>query len=138
MTRDIKRTALLFAWIIALVATLITLYASEIRQLPVCHLCWYQRICIYPLAIILGIASFRDDLTITRYGMPLTVLGGLFALYQYLMQMIPDFAPIRFCLAGVSCSDIHLRLFGFVTYPFLSLFACLSILILLLIARPKT
>ena len=135
MQTNTKRFALFFAWVISLSALIITLYSSEIRNVPVCHLCWYQRIMLYPLAIILGIAIFRDDLKIYIYALPLSLIGALFALYQYLLQMFPKFAPISFCSTGPSCSDIHLQIFGFITFPLLSLIAALLISALLLISK---
>ncbi len=91
---------LLLAWLIALSAMLISLYGSEILHQPVCPLCWYQRICLYSLAIILGIAAFRDDPLIAPYAITLACIGGAFALYHYLQQMVPGFHPIDFCSAA--------------------------------------
>ena len=132
---NVKRTCLLLAWLITLAALIVTLYASEILKFAVCHLCWYQRICIYPLTIILAIAAFRDDFRIWVYALPLTLLGGLFAFYQYLQQMIPGFAPIELCGTGPTCSATHIQWFGFVTYPFLSMVACVAIGVLLVMSR---
>lgn len=132
-----QRLALFLAWLISLSALLISLYSSEIRNMPVCHLCWYQRIMLYPLSIILGIAIFRDDLSIYVYALPLSLMGAFFALYQYLLQMFPRWAPISFCSTGPSCSDIHFQIFGFITFPLLSLMAALLITILLLIIIPR-
>jgi disulfide bond formation protein DsbB len=138
MSINNKRFALFLAWIISISAVIITLYSSEIANTPVCHMCWYQRIMLYPLAIILGIAIFRDDLKIYIYALPLTLIGAAFALYQYLEQMFPKLAPISLCSTGPSCSDIHLKIFGFITFPLLSLIAALTIAALLLLAKPKT
>lgn len=132
-----KRLSLLLAWLIALTALIITLYSSEIKNLPVCHLCWYQRIGMYPLTVLLAIALFRDDLSIYIYAIPLALITAVFAFYQYLLQMFPKFAPISFCTAGPSCSDIHLQLFGFITFPFLSFIAAFAIIILLVISKHR-
>lgn len=133
-TIAIKRISLFAAWLVAFTAVMATLYSSEILEYPVCHLCWYQRICIYPLVLILGIATFRDDGKIAIYAAPLTIIGAFFALYQYIEQMFPGFGPIKFCSAGVSCSYIHIKLFGFMTFPFLSLAACVVMFVLLLVS----
>jgi len=130
-----QQWCLFIAWIIALLSMIITLYASRALSIPVCHLCWYQRICIYPLVIILGIATFRNDASIILYSIPLAALGALFALYQYLQQMIPGFAPIDVCGLGPNCSNIHIKLLGFITYPFLSIIACIMIIVLLMLAK---
>lgn len=75
---------LYLAWVVALIATLGSLYYSELRQFNPCPLCWYQRIFMYPLAIVLGIAALRSDLGIRRYALPLVVLGFGVALFQNL------------------------------------------------------
>ena len=133
MTCKIARNySLYLAWLVALVATMISLYLSVIQHWPVCDLCWYQRICIYPLVIILGIAAYRDDRAVVLYTMPLATLGLLFSLYQYLEQMIPGFAPLSLCgMNSPSCSHIHFQWLGFVTFPFLGMIAFFAIIIFL-------
>lgn len=137
MNENTKKLSLFMAWIIALAATLITLYSSEVLKFPICHLCWYQRIAIYPLTILLGIAVWRDDRNIVIYALPLLIIGALFAAYQYLEQMIPGFQPINLCRMGPSCRETYFNLFGFITFPFLSLLACIVMAVLLLIAKKK-
>lgn len=134
ISQSLGKFSLFIAWLIALVATLVTLYASEIQLLPVCHLCWYQRICIFPLVILLGIAVYRDDRRIGIYTIPLVCVGAFFALYQYLLQLFPGFGPIEFCTMGADCSHIHLKLLGFITYPLLSLIGCIAIIFFLTLA----
>ena len=124
-----RQLFLLIAWLIAFSAMALSLYGSEVLRYPVCSLCWYQRISLYSLAIILGIAAYRGDANISPYAITLAMIGGAFALYHYLEQMIPGFQPIDFCSAAstTSCTLIHIRYFGFITYPLLSLCACLCI-----------
>ncbi|WP_034384458.1 disulfide bond formation protein B [Deinococcus sp. YIM 77859] len=81
MTRDNR---LYLAWVVALVATLGSLYFSEARGFRPCVLCWYQRVMMYPLAIILGGAALRGDLAVRSYVLPLAGIGWLVALYQNL------------------------------------------------------
>lgn len=81
MTRD---TRLYLAWVVALVATLGSLYFSEIKGFRPCVLCWYQRIAMYPQVLLLGIAAFRSDYGVRRYALPLAIIGWLTALYQNL------------------------------------------------------
>ncbi len=130
----ISRTqaSLFAAWLIAITATLASLYSSEILNIPICHLCWYQRICIYPLTLILVIGAFRNDVAAVLYALPMATLSFVLALYQYLQQIIPGFAPIDVCGNGPQCDTIHLKLFGFITLPFLSMLA--STLIILILA----
>lgn len=133
----LKTYGLFFAWLIALFATISTLFASEILNWPVCPLCWYQRICIYPLTILLGIAAYKNEKVIIPYALPFPVIGFLFAVYQYLEQMIPGFSPIDFCKQGVACSAIHLKLLGFITVPLLSAVGCVVMFVLILNSKTK-
>lgn len=134
--RFTEKYGLYFAWLIALIALMVSLYASVMLQMPVCDLCWYQRICIYPLVVILGIAAYCSDVGIIKYAIPLAIIGALFALYQYLEQMIPGFAPIALCgVGGPDCSQIHFKWLGFITFPFVSLIGCLGIIFFLFSAR---
>ncbi len=130
-----KKYGLFIAWLIALVAMIATLFAGEIMHWPICQLCWYQRICIYPLVILLGIAAFKNEKIITPYALPFPIIGFLFAGYQYLEQMIPGFSPIDFCTQDVPCSAIHLKLLGFITLPFLSMVSCVLIFLFLMLGR---
>ena len=126
------------AWLIATTAFCLSLYGSEIQHLPVCSLCWYQRICMYPLTLILGIAAYRNDNSVTLYTLPLAVIGALFALYHYLEQRFPEvFNVVQFCSAGVKCSTQHFLWLGFITLPLLSFFSFLAIIVLLIMARKK-
>lgn len=126
-----KSKSLYLAWLIALVATLLSLYFGIIEKIPVCELCWYQRVCLYPLVIILGIAAYREDNAIALYTLPLAALGALLALYQYLEQIVPGFSPIALCSPNHSCSQIEWIIFGFVTIPFLNLIANLLMILFL-------
>lgn len=108
--------------------------------MPVCALCWGQRIFIFPLAIQLGIATFRNDTRIAIYAVPLAVVGALIATYHYLIQMVPAMAPFVPChsdVNGISCEKIDWQIFGFVTFPLLSLAAFLAVIIFLLASKRK-
>ncbi len=132
--QNIKPFLLFIAWLIALLATISAIYASLILKMPVCELCWWQRICLFPLAIQLGIATFRQNLDISCYTLPLVVIGGLIALYQYLLQKVPALQAISLCRSGpgtVNCSAIDWQIFGFVTIPLLSLAAFIILFFLL-------
>jgi len=135
MTDELKRHWCLFlSWLVALFSLISSLYLSEIRMLPICHLCWYQRVCLYPLAILLGIATVKNDKGIVPYVLPLSLLGAFFSLIQYLEQKF-HLIPINICRAGPSCSDIHLEFFGFITLPLISFIVSIVISLLLLLAK---
>lgn len=130
---------LFFAWLIAFFAMFLTLIASEILHWRACPLCWYQRVAIYPLVILLGRAAYRNETLIVPYATPFTVIGFLFAVYQYAEQMIPGFAPIDFCSnSGVSCTETPIKLFGFITIPLMSAVACAVMFFLLMSIRTET
>ncbi|MDL2345713.1 disulfide bond formation protein B [Deinococcus sp. MIMF12] len=143
MTRDNR---LYLAWVVSLVATLGSLYLSEIRGFAPCVLCWYQRIAMYPLSLLLGIAALRGDLGIRGYALPLAGIGGLTALIQNLEDwgVIP---VLRVCSANnaVPC-DVPWPVWGgplaglnsVLTIPVLSMIAFTLIIGLLAWRREKT
>jgi disulfide bond formation protein DsbB len=137
MAAFFRRFSLYFAWVGALFGTLMSLFFSEVLLYAPCNLCWYQRICLFPLSIQLGIAAYRSDRGIVRYAWPLIAFGALFAIYQTAEQIIPGFSPIDLCGAGPRCDEDPLKLFGFLSIAMLSLLGFLGIGLLLWFARPK-
>mgnify|MGYP001828970546 CR=1 FL=1 len=114
--------SLLFAtWVLVTVATLGSLFFSEIMQVPVCELCWYQRLAIYPLVLILAIGLLPYDPRVLRYAFAFTGLGWLVALFHVLLVsgVIPESAQP--CVQGIPCSETHIALLGFLNIPTLSL-----------------
>ena len=114
---------LLAAWLLVTTATLGSLFFSEVMELPPCSLCWYQRVFMFPLVLVLFMGLFPFDPKVVRYALPLSAAGTLVALYHMLLQagVIPESAAP--CSQGVSCADVDLLVFGFVSIPMLSLFA---------------
>ena len=123
---------LYLAWLVAILATGGSLYFSEIRLFVPCSLCWYQRILMYPLVIILGLASFRQSTVIVPYVLPLSVLGMGVSLFHYLEQKVPGFGAPAVCRSGVPCGTEYINGLGFITIPFLALVAFTLITLLLL------
>lgn len=123
------------AWLIAAASTLGALFFGEVMRLPPCVLCWYQRIAMFPLAIILPLGLFPFDPRVARYALPLAAIGWLLALYHVLIAygLIPE--SIQPCSAGVPCGKTVISWFGFITIPNLSLLAftaivaCLSLVL---------
>lgn len=130
-----RTLALYSAWVVSLAATLGSLYFSEIRGFVPCELCWYQRILMYPLAVILGIAAYRQDAGIRRYALPLSIIGGSISLYHYLLQKVPGLARVQPCKYGVPCNVDYIDWLGFITIPFLALVAFALITVALLFAK---
>lgn len=116
----IRDNGMQLSWLVALIATVGSLYFSEILHYLPCKLCWYQRILMYPLVMILGIASLRRDFYLTIYVLPLTIWGAGISIYHYLMQKT-DLIPSASTACGpVPCDVDYINWFGFITIPFLA------------------
>ncbi|WP_455220774.1 disulfide bond formation protein B [Kaarinaea lacus] len=124
-------------WILATVATLGSLFFSEVMGLKPCVLCWYQRIFMYPLVVIFLVGMFPLDRNIVRYALPLAVIGWGFAVYHYLVYSgyIPE--SLQPCDKEASCAEIDLELFGFITIPMMSILTYTAIIVLLVMFRNK-
>ena len=120
------------AFAVALMATLGSLYFSEIAHFEPCRFCWYQRIAMYPLVVILGIAAWRKDIGARIYVLPLAVIGAILATYHYLLQWFPNI-EVTACSTTAPCTGVWFREFGYISIPFLALSAFLLIIALLLI-----
>jgi len=133
-----KNWMLLFVcWLVVAGATLGSLFFSEVMELPPCSLCWYQRIFMFPLPIVLLMGLFPFDVRVVRYALPLALGGCAVALYHTLLHLgvIPKSAAP--CRQGVPCSSADLDLFGFVSIPMLSLLAFFTVLVLLLVLKRR-
>lgn len=117
------RLALYLAWLVAIVAMAGSLFFSEIQHFPPCVLCWYQRIFMYPLVLLIGVGLLRKDANLPAYILPLSLAGMVVAFGHVLLYygVIPEAAVP--CAAGVSCTTKFIEWFGFITIPLLSLTA---------------
>ena len=133
--------ALLFAaWLVALGATLGALLIGEVLGQTPCTLCWYQRIAMFPLALLLGLACLHDDASVRRYALPLAAAGGVVAAWHTLVYYGVAPTAIVPCAAdGPSCSGSAMTILGGVPLPLLSLgsFALVIALLLPLPRRPR-
>lgn len=111
------------AWLVSIIATLGSLYFSEIKGFIPCELCWYQRIAMYPLTLILGVATFQNDLGLKKIVLPMSIVGGVISFFHYLEQKVPGFGGIKPCASGVPCNAEYINWMGFITIPFLALTA---------------
>ena len=120
------------ALIQALVAMLGSLFFSEIVKLPPCVLCWYQRICMYPLVVVLTVGILRRDRQLYQYVLPLSIIGWVISFYHNLLyyKILPE--SIAPCTAGISCTTKQIELFGFVTIPLMA-FTAFSIITICMI-----
>jgi disulfide bond formation protein DsbB len=131
-------TLIFGAWLIASVSTLGALFFGEVMQLPPCVLCWYQRICMFPLVLILPVGLFPFDRKVIRYALPLAAIGWPFAVFHVLLiaGVIPE--SIKPCTQGVPCSEKVIEWFGFVTIPLLAVVAFSTIIALLVLAHIRS
>lgn len=128
----VRPNALKVAALVAVVAMLGSLYYSEIAHFTPCEFCWYQRIGIYPLALILTIAAFRDDRGIRVYVLPINVITALVSVYHILIERFPSIFDTA-CSTTVPCSLIWFESFGFITLPTMALTTSVTIGVLLLV-----
>ncbi|WP_297990665.1 disulfide oxidoreductase [Anoxybacillus sp.] len=122
-----KENYLLAAWSVALIATLGSLYFSEVLKFIPCELCWYQRIFMYPQVFLLGMAFVRKQFVIARYTLMLSIIGGTISLYHYFIQKVPFFRDTAPSCSIVPCTGDYLNWLGFITIPLLALVAFIFI-----------
>ena len=116
------------AFVVSTVATLGSLYLSEVANFVPCRLCWYQRIAMYPLPILLGIAWWKRDAGVRRYALPLAAIGMVISTYHILVERFPSLEGSGVCEVANPCSIRWVERFGFVTIPTMALagFALIS------------
>jgi len=134
---ELASMSLALAAVVAVGATLGSLYFSEVRNFTPCELCWFQRIAMYPLAVLLPIAAWRRDDSMRLYATVLAGLGAAVSIYHYQLQLFPDQGSS--CSADAPCSFQWIEVFGFVSIPLLALGSFSLVIVLLItprIARP--
>lgn len=125
------------AWTLVLVSVAGSLFFSEVMDLAPCVLCWYQRIAMYPLVLIIGIGIVLNDGRWKVYALPLAVAGLALAIYHNLVYygVIPE--SLTPCTQGVSCSERQIEWFGFITIPLMGLASFLALSAMILVYDPK-
>lgn len=128
---------LFICWLVAATSTMGSVFFSHVMEFAPCVLCWYQRIFLFPLVILLAVGLFSFDKSVLKYTLPLAIAGWLTALYHSLLYagIIPE--SIQPCTQGVSCTEEYIDLFGFITIPMLSLLSFSMIIALLLILQRR-
>src|SRR5690625_1591304 len=122
MTKQ-NESLLLIIWTQALLALLGSLFFSEVMGYIPCDLCWYQRIIMYPLVIIYGVAMVKKNLDMAFPGLILSGIGILFSAYHYVIQKLPFLQEQGGTCSIVPCNVQYVNYFGFITIPFLALLA---------------
>lgn len=111
------------AWLTASLSVVGSLFFSEVMHLPPCVLCWYQRIAIYPLVLVIGTGIILRDVRMKFYSLPLCGMGLVISLYHNLLYygFIPE--SITPCSEGVPCNAVQIEWLGFITIPLMGLMA---------------
>ena len=135
MREWLRAHAITLAFVVSLVATGGSLFLSEVLGYIPCDLCWYQRIFMYPLVLLLGRAAIRGDRRIVGYALPPSIIGGLISAYHYALQKVPGLAKVSPCKAGIPCNTDYLDFFGVITIPLMALVAFILITAFLLLIR---
>ncbi len=130
----LDRSSLYIALLAAWIAMCGSLYFSEVEGYIPCTFCWYQRILMYPLAVILAVGLIRRDRHLPIYVLPLSGLGIGVSTYHYLLQKTHLFSELTTCQVGVPCSGVWINWLGFITIPFLALIAFFIITMMAIIA----
>ena len=126
------------AWVVAAIAVAGSLYYSEVADFVPCRLCWFQRIAMYPLAVVLLAAALRRDARGGAiYALALPVIGALISSYHIYIELNPE-AESAACKIGAPCSVKWIEELGYVTIPVLALTAFLTIIALLTMALSRT
>ena len=115
------------AWLVASVSTLSALFLGEVMGYTPCVLCWYQRILIYPLALLIPIGILRRDPKAHTYILPFALICIPMSAYHHLLQRTHWFDQHTVCRHGTPCSALYIDWFGFIDIPTLALFAALII-----------
>ena len=134
VARFVGPQAVLVAWIVAIVTTLGSLYYSEHAGYLPCELCWYQRILMYPLVIVLGVGWLRRDAKVWMTAAPFVVLGAPLSLYHWLVERVPSFAESSSCSIVAPCTAPYFEKLGFVTLAWMCLSSFLLIGTLLVLS----
>lgn len=132
-----REILLYLAWVIALIATAGSLFFSEVMNLPPCLLCWYQRIAMYPLVIVIAVGIIIRDARLKYYALPLAFTGLAISIYHNLLYygILPESAAP--CSQGVSCTSRQIEWLGFITIPLLAFVAFSLITLCLGFYKPR-
>ncbi len=118
----VGEVAVPMAFAVGLTATLGSLYYSEVANFTPCELCWYQRIAMYPLPVLLAVAWRRGDSTVRRYVMPLALIGAAISIYHYQLERFPDQGGFS-CAVDNPCTLVWVWMFHYISIPFMALSA---------------
>lgn len=126
---------LYLAWTLASLLTLGSFYMNFIEHKEPCTLCWYERLCLFPLTIILGVALYQRFLGIFSYAIAFPIFGAAISGFHIALQEIPSFHPFKVCSSAVSCALKESIGLGWVSPPMLACAGSIAIALLLCLSR---
>jgi len=132
----IDKHYLTLGFIISLTGMLFSLVYSEIIGFAPCYLCWYQRVFLFPLPFIFGVAIWSKDRKIVKFVLPLLSVGFLFSVYQNFMYYFAETGNLPCDASGVSCYQQLINVFGgYISFPMLSLSSYVALITIVLVAH---
>jgi len=142
--RWVGAKAVPLAFLITLGATLGSLFYSNIMSYEPCLLCWWQRLFMYPQVILFAVALWscyvkttQDKInTVFMYTIPLSIIGGLIAVYQILLPYLAN-VGVNCGATGVSCTKLYVLAFGYITIPVMSLTVFVILILLAIVSKMK-
>lgn len=120
------KNPLYWCWIVVLIGCAVSIYYGEILMIEPCRMCWYQRMALFPLGLILGIGLYRNDRSMVFYALPLSIFGAAVAFLQAIGIHFPF---LRVCRK--ECANSVFSILGVVTFPDLSAFGLIGITVIL-------
>jgi len=129
---ELRPLALWLAWLVAATSMFGSLWFSESQGFEPCHLCWYQRIAMYSLAVVLLVGAIRRDQGVRRYAIPLAAIGLVISIYHRLIEAHPNWESSGSC-GVISCTTPYFHVFEIFTLAMMAMCGFAAILALLLL-----
>jgi disulfide bond formation protein DsbB len=129
-----------FAWLLAFGAMILSLYYSEIAGILPCKLCWFQRIFMYSLVVVLGVGIFIKERSVYWIGMILASVGALVGIYHHVIQVMPTMSVLPCATPSAlepSCTQVLFIEYGYITFPMFALTIFALIIVALLAYRQE-
>jgi len=126
----IKKRTVLAGFLVVLASIIGSLYYSDVLGFEACDLCWWQRIFLYPEAILFVVALWDGDRRIYRYITPLAAVAFLIGFYQFIVQLFPSASFLACTSTGGACAKVFVNALGYITIPVMSMTVAAWILLL--------
>lgn len=136
IVRVAREYAMRFALLLTGASMFGSLYFSDIADYAPCKLCWYQRICMYGIALVSLVGVVRRERVAAPYVTVLASVGLVISAYHYLVEWFPRLES-DVCSLDVPCTTVWFRMFGFVTLPFMAGVAFLSVILVMAAERKR-